>query len=215
MVKEQGLRERKKAETRDRIIRAAIELFGRHGFHDVTVAEIAEVAEVSKMTVFNYFGSKEGIITSVADRRGDIVTEVIASRPAGTTPVEAFKQYYLESVEHHDPYMGFTDSEASRIMQRLIHDTPDLADAFHRALQHVWHRVALELEAEGYAPLDAHLVSLQLMAVKQVLTATNRERYVEGFDVAERRRLAKHDADHAFGLLQNGWGDIMARPAGN
>jgi AcrR family transcriptional regulator len=51
----EGLRERKKRQTRDSIALAAMELFQARGFDDVTVAEVAHAAGVSDKTVFNHF----------------------------------------------------------------------------------------------------------------------------------------------------------------
>ncbi len=60
-----GLRDRKKARRRDEIIAAARELFSVQGIDATTIAEIAAAAEVSPPTVFNYFGSKDGILIAM------------------------------------------------------------------------------------------------------------------------------------------------------
>jgi AcrR family transcriptional regulator len=54
--------ERKKEETRQRIISVAIDLFNRQGFDGTTVEQIAEEADVAKGTIFNHFPAKEAII---------------------------------------------------------------------------------------------------------------------------------------------------------
>jgi AcrR family transcriptional regulator len=53
--------ERKKAETRERIYRAALNLFGEKGLSATSVDEIVQVADVAKGTFFNYFRSKEQV----------------------------------------------------------------------------------------------------------------------------------------------------------
>ena len=85
----EGLRERKKAETRRRIADVATALFVQHGFDAVTVADVAEAADVSKMTVFNYFPRKEDLLLDRHLERLDAVRRAIAERPSGTAPVEA------------------------------------------------------------------------------------------------------------------------------
>jgi AcrR family transcriptional regulator len=70
----QGLRERKKAATRQAISNVATRLFVERGFEQVTVAEIAAAAEVSVKTVFNYFGSKEELFF---DREAEILEGMI------------------------------------------------------------------------------------------------------------------------------------------
>src|ERR1039457_1136904 len=71
----EGLRERKKRQVRQRISNVATAMFLTHGFDNVTVAEVAAAAEVSEQTVFNYFTTKESMffdrsepmITALAD----------------------------------------------------------------------------------------------------------------------------------------------------
>ncbi len=60
-----GLRDRKKARRRQEILKAAGQLFARNGFDATTIAEIAEDCGVSPPTVFNYFGSKENILSAL------------------------------------------------------------------------------------------------------------------------------------------------------
>lgn len=60
-----GLRDRKKARRRDEIIAAAKELFTTQGIDATTMAEIAAASGISAPTVFNYFGSKDGILIAM------------------------------------------------------------------------------------------------------------------------------------------------------
>jgi AcrR family transcriptional regulator len=62
-----GLRDRKKTRRRAEIIAAAKELFARQGIDSTTMADIAAAAEISAPTVFNYFGSKDGILIAMID----------------------------------------------------------------------------------------------------------------------------------------------------
>lgn len=53
--------ERRKERKRESIRRAALELFQAHGFQKVSVSDIARKANVSQVTIYNHFGSKEGL----------------------------------------------------------------------------------------------------------------------------------------------------------
>lgn len=61
-----SLRERKKQETRQRILDAAVELFQNQGFNQTSVDEIASRADISRATCFNYFPNKESILREIA-----------------------------------------------------------------------------------------------------------------------------------------------------
>src|SRR6266702_91625 len=54
-------RQRRSAEIRDRLFRAALNLFAKKGFAETTVEDITEAADVGKGTFFNYFPSHDHI----------------------------------------------------------------------------------------------------------------------------------------------------------
>lgn len=64
-----GRRERHRVETRDRLFRAALELFAERGFLETTVEDITESADVGKGTFFNYFPTKEHILAEFGGQR--------------------------------------------------------------------------------------------------------------------------------------------------
>ncbi|HEX7136023.1 MAG TPA: TetR/AcrR family transcriptional regulator [Iamia sp.] len=62
MAIETGRRERKKLETRERILASGVALFAAQGYDSTTMEQIGERADVSRATVFNYFARKEDIV---------------------------------------------------------------------------------------------------------------------------------------------------------
>lgn len=60
-----GLRESNKARRRAAILAGASGLFSEKGVDATTMAEIAEVAGVTPPTIFNHFGTKDGILISL------------------------------------------------------------------------------------------------------------------------------------------------------
>jgi AcrR family transcriptional regulator len=60
-------RQRRSAETRERLFRAALELFAQKGFNETTVEDITEAADVGKGTFFNYFPSKDHILLAFGE----------------------------------------------------------------------------------------------------------------------------------------------------
>jgi transcriptional regulator GlxA family with amidase domain len=57
-VSEEARRDRKKRQTRDALIDAALELFEAKGYEHTAVHEITEAVDVAERTFFRYFASK-------------------------------------------------------------------------------------------------------------------------------------------------------------
>ncbi|TXS92781.1 helix-turn-helix transcriptional regulator [Parahaliea maris] len=99
----EGRRERKKRETRERILQVAQAQFNRHGFEATTVEAIAEQADISKPTLFNYFPSKLSILQALlpeVDERFAEVIEATAQTSAVTGKrLEAFFNYVASMTE--------------------------------------------------------------------------------------------------------------------
>ena len=64
-----GRRERRRAEIRDRLFRAALRLFAERGYLETTVEDITEAADVGKGTFFNYFPTKEHVLATFGAER--------------------------------------------------------------------------------------------------------------------------------------------------
>jgi AcrR family transcriptional regulator len=86
---EEGLRERKRRETRALISGTAMRLFMERGFDQVSITEIAAAAGVADKTVYNYFPVKAEMFFDEAD---DVLAELLAAvryRAAGQSAVDA------------------------------------------------------------------------------------------------------------------------------
>lgn len=57
-------RQRKKLQTRERIVKAALAAFTKKGIDGCTIDEIALAADVGKGTVYNYFRTKEDLVVA-------------------------------------------------------------------------------------------------------------------------------------------------------
>src|ERR1700677_1390486 len=52
--------------TRQRILDAALQLFGEEGFHQCSIARISELASCSRVSFYQYFSGKEEVFGSLA-----------------------------------------------------------------------------------------------------------------------------------------------------
>src|SRR5215469_18742597 len=82
-----GRRERRRAEIRERIFRAALRLFAERGYLATTVEDITEAADVGKGTFFNYFPTKEHVLATYGAERIAAVERSLEEAREGKRPV--------------------------------------------------------------------------------------------------------------------------------
>jgi AcrR family transcriptional regulator len=79
----EGLRVRKLAASRARVVDAAFELFAGRGYDDVTVAEICAVADIAPRTFFRYFPTKDDLLAEPARVMAEQMRTAIHEAPDG------------------------------------------------------------------------------------------------------------------------------------
>ena len=98
-------RERKRAETRQRIAEAAAQLVSERGIAATTVDQIADAAGVGRATFFRYFDSKElAVATGLSEVAIYVFASVLAAMPDDFGPLEAVRAAHAtlgESFEQH------------------------------------------------------------------------------------------------------------------
>ena len=117
-----GLRERKKAHTRESIIDAAIDLFERNGFDATTVEEIAAAADISPRTFFRYFESKIDVVMAEKGEDHPGIETLLLARPPAEGPVEAMHQVVRTELGR-----SLADASSLSVRQyRVVMTTPSL-----------------------------------------------------------------------------------------
>lgn len=149
----EGLRERKKRETRQRISDIATGLFLEHGFVTVTIAEVAEAADVSVNTVYNYFPAKEDLFF---DRSSGVVEQLsrwVRGRDVGESAARAALRELRTEVEAVSPRVGLMEGY-DRFM-RCIHEAPPLRSRLWSLQQEIHDHLEATLREEtGAADTD-------------------------------------------------------------
>ena len=74
---------------RERLVLAAVDLFGEQGFDETTVAQIAERAGVTKSTFFRHFPDKRELLVAGQEALSALMTEGIAAAPDDAGPLQA------------------------------------------------------------------------------------------------------------------------------
>ncbi|MEU4233750.1 TetR/AcrR family transcriptional regulator [Nonomuraea sp. NPDC026600] len=209
---EEGLRERKKRETRQRIADMAMGLFMIHGFDNVTVAQVARAADVSVNTVFNYFGTKEDLF---ADRQNEVVdlsSKVVRERRPGESIVAAFRRDFIDALDTGDWRYGM--GEGAEVFGRLVGESPALI-ARMREVEHLSaaNLAAIVAEETGAGPddLTPQLVADQILSTTRLLARHAIRRKMAGEQWPEIWADARTQATRAFDLLESGIGGYGRR----
>lgn len=200
----QGLRERKKEATRQRITEAAIALFAERGFERVPVADIAAAAEVSPATVFNYFPAKEDLIYDGMASFNDTMLAAVRGRAEGVSVVAAFREYVLQPRGVlADP--GSPVVESLALIGGIVAASPSLqarerleAD---RAVESLRDLLADELGETGLRPWVA---ASALIATTRGMTRAVQGAAAEGRVSTRFTKKIFAEADAAIDLVESG-----------
>jgi AcrR family transcriptional regulator len=204
-----GLRERKKLRTRQALIDAAFDLFGRKGFEATTVEEIADAVEVSSRTFFRYFPTKEDVVLTIFEEQYALMAAAFDARPADEPVLTALGNAAGAMLVACEQGIHGIDPERFESAQQLVMDSPSL---FARVLeQHsakqedLTRRIAARMGVDPASDFRPHLVAS--VAIFGIRAAGDSWR-------KQRGEISTADAvAEAVGLLARGI-DYPAKPAG-
>jgi AcrR family transcriptional regulator len=150
-------RPRGETDSRDRIITAAVDEFGEHGYDGATIRAIATRADVDSALVHHYFGTKADLFAAAmgVPLRPDIAVPEILAGPRDEVG-ERVVRYILESFEQPEVRRRGVALLRAAVGSKLT--TPVLAGFLSRELVS---RIAAALEVDD-APLRATLVASQI-----------------------------------------------------
>jgi AcrR family transcriptional regulator len=138
-AKENGLRARKRRETRQRIAEAGLKLFVRKGYEATTLEAIAAAAGISARTFFYYFKTKDEVLQFW---QGSGFVEALgpAMRKASTrqAPLDAVRRCLLKLVSRYE-------TKNSVVVDRILQST--------EALRTRKHAKSIEMEETLFAAL--------------------------------------------------------------
>lgn len=117
---EEGLRDRKRRETRQRIAETGLRLFLADGYDGTTLDAIASVAGISRRTFFSYFKSKDDILiywqyAGWASMQADLL-----KMPPDLSPLDAVLDVMVKHISR------YTTEEMTAI-DKLMRSSPSLA----------------------------------------------------------------------------------------
>ena len=146
-------------DVRDRLQRAALDLFREHGYDGTTAAGIAARAGVTERTFFRYFPDKREVLFEGTIVLQDALTAAIADAPQELGPLDTLFRAFRSVaplLENNRPY--------SKPRHDVISSTPALAERELAKLAALTEALAGALRARGAAELPAVLTARAGMA---------------------------------------------------
>jgi len=134
-------------EKRKRLLHAAVQTFGRRGFHEAKIAEIAAEAGVAEGTVYLYFRNKEDLLGCVFDETMDEVLE--QARAIRNGPGTAAEKL-TGLVGLHLRFIG-QDRDLASLFQIELRRSARLVERFSRSKLSEYFRVLDGVLKEGIA----------------------------------------------------------------
>jgi AcrR family transcriptional regulator len=133
----EGLRERKRRQTRQRIVDEGLKLFLANGFDATTLDAIAEAADISRRTFFYYFKSKEDIVLAYQSGSIERLRDTIVGESPDRPPLDVVRNallklmstYSAEEMIPIDRLMISTESLRARKQASYVAQEQALFDA--------------------------------------------------------------------------------------
>ncbi|MEL1265654.1 helix-turn-helix domain-containing protein [Pseudoxanthomonas putridarboris] len=97
----EGLRERKRRETRQRIAETALRLFLSKGYEGTTLDAIAAEAGISRRTFFSYFKSKDDIILFGLEADSAMLIADLLKTSPDVPPLDAVRDVMVKRIARH------------------------------------------------------------------------------------------------------------------
>lgn len=82
-----GTRQKKKEQTRQAIVAAAVTLFSEKGFEKTSIGDLAKTAGIGKSTIYTYFDAKEDIFLAFCDEEFDYSFTELRERVSSDAPL--------------------------------------------------------------------------------------------------------------------------------
>ena len=116
-------------DTRTQIIEASIDLFAQSGFWNTPTSKIVKHAKISTGTLFNYFGSKDGLIDEVfLELRQEQAAHAAVGYPEKGTIKERVEHIWFRHID-----WGVRHSARHRLLQQLRMSDLVSNDAYDRS----------------------------------------------------------------------------------
>jgi AcrR family transcriptional regulator len=127
---------------RERLVRAALDLFTEQGYDATTVNEIADRAGLTKTTFFRHFPDKREVLFAGQGVHSRLLADTIAQAPSEVTPLEAvgaaldaITATFTEDRREFNARLQPVIVDNTELRERAVFKRVGLAEAMTRALR--------------------------------------------------------------------------------
>jgi AcrR family transcriptional regulator len=178
---------------RERVIEAAAKLFFHNGISSTSMEQIAQSVPVSKMTIYNYFQSKERLLELVMDRYAEqAIQELQDITDKAEDPLEAMRQLVLRKER-----VDFSEAFVKELIEGYPQVSAKLMRIQRDTVQPVLERLILRAQQEGRVrkELSPHIVLLMIQAIKEFFSRADVWKEVDDMHLL---------SEQVMGILYNG-----------
>ncbi|MGO4535236.1 helix-turn-helix domain-containing protein [Leifsonia sp. 2MCAF36] len=169
---------------RERLVQAALELYGDPGFEQTTVADIAARAGVTERTFFRHFADKREVLFDGSADFQQGVLDGIAMAPPAASALDAAAAGMDAAA---DVLQSRPDQAFPRLRAAVINATPSLLERELLKLATVAAAGARALEDRGAPPLEAGTAAEAAMSAFRLAF----ERWVSSAEPLDLRELVR------------------------
>jgi TetR/AcrR family fatty acid metabolism transcriptional regulator len=183
---------------RERILRAAIDVFAQSGYFNAKVSEIARVAGVADGTIYLYFESKEDLLISVFREH---TRNYLQSLERDLANVKGPEERMRTAIRHHLEALGSNRSMAIVWQVELRHSLKFMALLSHQEVSDYLNILRKTVEQGQSAGVFRRTLHPQLVA-KSVFGIL--DEMVTSWVLSEREYALEDQADQVADLVLNG-----------
>ncbi len=129
--------------TREKLLLAALDLFGRYGFDGVSTRKLAETAGVNLQAINYYFGTKRGLYNAVADymiervqirigAQRSLILGRFAEAQSGGRPIDTEEARAILTMLGEAMLTLFADDESAVWVRYMVREQAEPTEAYDR-----------------------------------------------------------------------------------
>ena len=166
-------KEKEKVRHKEEILKAALNLFSRKGFHDVSMQDIAEESEFAVGTLYNFFPSKEQLFTELlndcAEKIYEMLWPILTGNEREDIKLRTFIRTHSQFVEANIEFIKLYVSEQGDLT--VPHNSGgEQADKIKTTLRgKLEDTIKSGVQKKIFRSVDAEITSLALAAAIQSL----------------------------------------------